>query len=114
MALIWAVSSMPHHGIPMTAVPFRDKGVHFIEYLVLAALLARALRLSRGAWGLLRVAATAFALAFVWGYLDELHQAFVPGRDSSLGDVIADFTGSLTGATLYAVTSALRARSEDL
>lgn len=37
------------------------------------------------------------ALLLIYGGADEIHQAFVPGRDASLGDWIADGTGAMLG-----------------
>lgn len=107
MALIWVMSSMPVT-VSVAEVPFRDKGVHFAEYLVLAVLLHRALGRTRRDWGVFKVAATAFGMALAWGYLDELHQAFVPSRDSSALDVLADGIGSAVGACAMAVRSSLK------
>ncbi|WP_095178346.1 VanZ family protein [Clostridium cochlearium] len=33
--------------------------------------------------------------------LDEFYQSFVPGRSSSVGDVLLDFTGSVFGTLLF-------------
>lgn len=36
----------------------------------------------------------AIAIATAYGVLDEFHQSFVPGRDPSAWDVLADFAGA--------------------
>lgn len=110
MGLIWVLSSIPTQ-VSLDSVPFRDKGVHFVEYFVLAALLGRALHLSRGDWSVMRVALVAFGVSAGWGYLDELHQAFVPGRDSNVMDVLADAVGSAVGAAAYSVRQRLVQRA---
>ena len=75
------------------------KTAHFTEYAVLAMLwfvaLTRERGLSRGpaAW-------IAFIVAACWAVLDELHQAFVPGRTASALDVVLDSTGALAAAML--------------
>ena len=43
-------------------------------------------------------AIVAFAIASVYGLLDEWHQSFVPGRFASLTDVALDVAGALLGA----------------
>jgi VanZ family protein len=100
MLLIWALSSIPKQ-LDFSHVPFRDKGMHFLEYTVLAVLLAHALR---GTWYQLRVLAlfalAAFATA-LWGAIDEIHQAFVPNRVADVRDLTADSLGALFGAGLY-------------
>ena len=76
---------------------------HLGLYLALALLLYWALAGSGGdsradapAW----VPATlAFALAVLYGVLDELHQAFVPGRTASEVDLGVDAAGALLGVT---------------
>jgi VanZ family protein len=106
MGLIWVVSGMPSFDLRM--VPFRDTGAHVIEYAVLAFLNARA---SRRTWPAARpswVALVAAGSAFLWGYLDEIHQAFVPGRHASLADVAADAIGAVLGVTGYWVLTRRR------
>jgi VanZ family protein len=38
------------------------------------------------------------ALSALWGAVDEWHQSFVPGRDASWGDFVADGLGAALGA----------------
>jgi VanZ family protein len=81
-----------------------DKVMHFVEYGVLGFLLARLIAnvqstLSKGfLLGLVVILAT------LYGISDEVHQAFVPGRNASPWDVAADGLGGLMGAFLYAGT----------
>lgn len=112
MALIWAISSMS--APPSThAFPFKDKGVHFVEYGVLSVFLCYALFGGRRGlaqprhvgWALAAAGLTAF-----WGLIDEIHQAYVPGRSSEAMDVLADTLGALIGAGLFLVYRRLRAR----
>ncbi len=42
MALIWTISSLSLTDVSVSRVPLGDKGVHFVEYGVLAFLLAHA------------------------------------------------------------------------
>jgi VanZ family protein len=42
----------------------------------------------------------------LWGYLDEVHQAFVPGRTADAWDLFADFLGSIAGAAIYSLANA--------
>ncbi len=93
ICLICFLSSRPV--LPGPSIPFADKVMHAFEFGVLAFLLDRALlpRLRRRAfalrWG------TIVAICLVCGILDEMHQAFVPGRNCEFPDVVADFSGAL-------------------
>ena len=100
MLLIWALSSIPHP-FHFERVPFQDKGVHFIEYGVLAALLSHAVRGTWPAWRALRVFAVAWFAAVLWGLLDEIHQAYVPGRVADGVDLLADSIGGFVGALAF-------------
>ncbi len=88
MAAIFALSSLPGSaaGIP----PPWDKLAHFLEYAVLGFLLGR----GTGQFDL------ALAIAALYGLSDELHQAFVPGREASILDWLADALGAAFGAAL--------------
>jgi VanZ family protein len=76
-----------------------DKVAHFLAYLVLGFLLTHAavyLRLPLLA---------AVALGWFYGALDEYHQSFVPGRDASFGDWVADAAGTVVGVVLFLLVS---------
>ncbi|MCJ7627642.1 MAG: VanZ family protein [Longimicrobiales bacterium] len=73
-----------------------DKVLHLVFYLVLGSTLAWAGRRSRRGWA-------PFALilvGMVFAGSDEWHQSFVPLRDSSVGDFLADTVGILIGFSL--------------
>lgn len=102
MVLIWVVSSFQDVSIPMERVPLRDKGIHALEYAVLGFLVTYAVRRTWPSWRYLLVAAVAFGLTTLWGLLDEIHQAFVPGRMADVLDLLADASGALVGTGLCA------------
>lgn len=77
-----------------------DKLVHGAGYAVLGALLVLATAGARRS--VRRAVVIAVALASLYGVTDELHQSFVPGRDTSAGDWAADTVGALAGAALAA------------
>ena len=74
------------------------KAAHVTEYLILALLLVRALRTEGLRGGAL--AATAVLIGVAYAALDETHQAFVPSRTASPGDVAVDAIGVLAGVGL--------------
>jgi VanZ family protein len=103
MLLIWGLSSMSHIPINLDRVPFQDKGVHFVEYGTLAVLLAHAIRGTWRSWRPLSVFAMSVLGTTLWGLIDEIHQAFVPGRVADARDLMADLLGALLGACVYAL-----------
>lgn len=108
MALIWTVSSIETPTFPVSMFPFRDKGVHTIEYAVLAVLVAHACVRTFEGFPRWRVAVAAVLLTVLWGLLDELHQAFVPGRSADVLDLVADTLGALGGVSVRLSAAALR------
>lgn len=97
-ALLWAALILVGTSWPNISVGpdigGLDKVVHFSMYGGFAYLLLRASRY-RASWG--RVAIVLGCVA-VFGFLDELHQAYIPGRSASVADWIADLFGGATGA----------------
>lgn len=89
-----APSAIVELGIP-------DYILHAAEYAVLGFLAARAaLHLTlRTGWIVLVLVPG--ALATLYGASDELHQAFVPGREPDLRDLFADGVGGFAGAVVY-------------
>lgn len=110
MAVIWIVSSIEQPALPIHLFPFRDKGVHAIEYAVLAFLLAHACLRTWEDLPRARVAFVAVMLTVLWGFLDELHQAFVPGRSADLIDLFADTLGAAAGVAFRFSMSTLAGR----
>jgi VanZ family protein len=107
MTLISWLSSLPLT-LPLPAVPHRDKIVHVIEYGLLGLLNAHALRVGLPALRASRAFITAAVMTAAFGYLDELHQAFVPGRDANVYDLLADVTGAALGVAVYALIERTR------
>lgn len=109
MTAIWLASSVAVD-LPIERFPLRDKGVHFVEYGVLGFLLAHAAFRTWPRHHHARTAAFAILVAVLWGLLDEIHQAFVPGRSSDALDLVADTLGAVAGAgvrQLFAMASRL-------
>ncbi|MBI1799086.1 MAG: VanZ family protein [Candidatus Eisenbacteria bacterium] len=102
VTVILTLSAQPHLQPPLH---FRnaDKLCHLIEYGGLGVLLARALR------GSMRVSVPLFAglmaigLGSMIGAGDEYFQSFVPGRESSVFDWMADTLGVIVAQVAYVV-----------
>jgi VanZ family protein len=107
MAAIFVASGIPNLG-PLPANT-SDKVAHFAAYGVLGALLTRAVAGVAWAGYTIRAVRHAWVGATLYALSDELHQAFVPGRTPSVGDVIADAAGAALGA-LVALGIAQRAQ----
>ena len=100
--LIFFLSSQSHpeEDLPSFVGLFSDKVLHIIEYAVLGSLCYRALR-----WGTNESygrAAGPLAVLFtsLYGISDEVHQSFVPFRESSWLDCAADTIGAVVGAVI--------------
>ena len=95
-ALIYYLSDQPRIDIP-SLFPQQDKAMHLIAYGVLGFLAMGACKAGR-----CRHRATHYwlvvSLVGLYGVLDEIHQYFVPGRQSDVLDVLADVSGGLLGA----------------
>lgn len=105
-SLLWAVaifviSSIPKLDTAITRLEGCDKVAHFVEYFILGW----ALRYwSRGGSPGFLVGGVAFA-AF-----DEFHQRYVPGREMSLWDFVADAAGVVAGFLITGAICKRRAR----
>lgn len=75
------------------------KMAHMTEYAVLATLWFIALTRERR-WSARRAAWLALLVAVGWAFLDELHQATVPSRTASIGDVGFDTAGALVASSV--------------
>tara|TARA_B100000315_G_scaffold20586_1_gene18176 strand:+ start:4911 stop:5306 length:396 start_codon:yes stop_codon:yes gene_type:complete len=80
--------------IKVSLFPMQDKAIHIIEYGVLSVLFFYSLRKSILGFNFKTVAILAILLSGLYGISDEVHQYFVPGRESSIGDVTANFIGA--------------------
>ena len=101
MAFLFALSSVSRlPALPLLAVS--DKVVHALLYVVLGALVARAIDGRRG--GTLGVRAVVLAVLWsaAYGVSDEIHQHFVPPRQMEALDVLADAIGAALGVGAYA------------
>ncbi len=100
-SVIFYLSSLPH---PEEEVPkflfekFSDKLLHFLEYAVLAVLCYRAFSFASGPRMSQHAVLLAVLSASLYGITDEIHQVFIPFRESSVVDWLADTAGAAIGA----------------
>ncbi len=93
--IIFLFSSMPVPPQPVKGVGYAPFIEHIVEYSILGFLLLASLRGSERTRG--RAIIIAILVATFYGITDEIHQAFVPGRDLSIMDVLADSIGAIIG-----------------
>ena len=93
IGLIFFLSSL--QGFRLPELPENsDKFIHTVAYMPLGFLFYMSLIKSGfGRYGF----ALAMLLTVLYGVTDEFHQAFVPGRYATIGDVMADSIGALFG-----------------
>lgn len=99
-AVIFALSSLPFLG---ARIPYNLDYFHPIEFCLLGFLLGWAWHLSHPGGNRYLRAGLLFTMGILYGAADEVHQAFVPGRVSSLGDLAWDALGLLLGIGLFFV-----------
>lgn len=105
--LIFHLSSQSR--IPVILAHVWDKLLHAGGFGFMTALFVFALegRLAPVRW---RPAILAVLLTVLYGASDEFHQSFVPGRDASLLDLLADGVGAAIAVIALGAYSLLRAR----
>jgi len=107
--IIFYMSSQSHPEEQLPSFVLKDvsdKVLHAVEYAVLGGLCYRAFR-----WGVSGAVASyallfAIATASLYGVTDEVHQFFVPFRESSWLDWLADTVGATVGALSWRFTKA--------
>ena len=80
---------------------FSDKVLHFCAYAVLGLLFYRAYQTLRIKSDPRMLILISIASASLYGISDEIHQYFVPFRDASIWDAVANTLGAICGVYLY-------------
>ena len=112
MGLLFYLSSQPTLETP-ALFPAQDKLFHALAYGVLGSFLLLTLPAAQdGARYGWRQIQTATLIASLYGFSDEFHQSFVPGRQADVWDWVADTTGALLAASLLAWLFNFRLRSD--
>ena len=108
-ALMITLSHQPGDADFVAPFAHVDKVVHLIEYAVFAVLLLRALWMKDKPY----IRYLTIAVIVLFAASDELHQSFIPGRDASTMDLLADLLGAGVGAALYALARSRRVRNKN-
>jgi VanZ family protein len=97
---IFYLSDQPHPQDKLPSFLFEevsDKVLHAVEYGILALLCYRAFRWAAGPAVARQAVLLAIVTASAYGITDEMHQAFVPFRESGWQDWLADTIGAAIG-----------------
>ena len=100
-AVIFYFSSLPHPEEKLPELLLKevsDKFLHLIEYAVLAWLCYRGFRRAAGPVVARHALILTIVAGSIYGMTDEVHQAFVPFREPSWLDWVADTAGAAIGA----------------
>ena len=87
--------------IEVNLFAMQDKAIHFMEYGVLSLLFFISLRKSAPGYNIKAAAVLAIISSGLYGISDEVHQYFVPGRESSIGDVTSNFIGAVVFQSIH-------------
>jgi len=101
MIIIFILSNQPGDSIHLPNIVDIDKVCHFMEYAALGASCLYGLQPAAEKLTPLTICLLTIGICTAYGISDEIHQIFVPGRDSSAADVAADFLGSLLAVSIW-------------
>ena len=94
--MLFTATSLPASNLPSVAVS--DKIKHFSAFFGLSVLLSLTLLYqSKILFFKKYFLAAALVISSIYGLLDEIHQSFVPGRNSEFLDWVADSLGAAVG-----------------
>lgn len=98
--IIFILSSLPHPDFLDLGIVWEDKILHIILYFVFGISISSFLLANLKYQQLRKFIIITLIVGAVYGFSDELHQYFVPGRDAEILDWCADLTGLLL-STLF-------------
>ncbi len=106
-AVLWAAAIFIESAIPAKEIPRlphgSDKVIHATLFFIFCWLTHRALKFQNFAW-LSRISLfIAIVGTAIYGFTDEYHQIFVPGRTPDVYDLLAD----ILGASIYLLIIAI-------
>lgn len=101
LLIFWLSAQSDPGRLSPFAVP--DKIAHLLEYTVFGFLLMRMLVYLKPERGVVQHLIWVLSGALLYGLGDEIHQYFVPGREFSWMDLLADGAGGYLGARLWMI-----------
>jgi len=103
MSAIFHASSFTFLTAPSLGFDRSDLLIHFSEFFALGLLTARMVAPDMNRMHSLRSFLLASSIVLGYGILDEIHQGFVPGRDSDGLDWLVDASAGILGILAYPV-----------
>ena len=100
LAMLGGIFYLSHQPSLEVIPPFfqhQDKVLHAGIYFLLSVSMIVNRDLCRG----FHPVPVIFTLGLIYAVSDEIHQSFVPGRDCSAGDLLADIVGLSIGLSVY-------------
>ncbi len=94
---IFYLSHQPSLKVIPPLFPHQDKVLHAGLYFLLSVSMIVNRDLCRG----FHPVPVMFISGLIYAVSDEIHQSFVPGRDCSAGDLLADIMGLAVGLSVY-------------
>lgn len=103
--ILLIATSIPTDDFPRVLMTVGDKVKHFSAYFILGGYLTIAFSVQER-FPLLRkyFIIAAILAATVYGLIDEIHQAFIPGRFYELLDWVADILGASVGSLIVGLS----------
>lgn len=94
MGIIFFLSHQEGTSLTLPPIPHIDKAAHFLLYGLLAATFLFVFPVNLLKYHPVQTGGMVVLLCLAYGITDELHQGYIPGRDVSMGDLIADVSGA--------------------
>jgi VanZ family protein len=101
MIAIFLQSSIGKIDLPYLGFKWHDKVLHFIVFGILSFLIARSFKKTKISSFNKYYMIWAVVLTGLYGFIDEYHQYFVPGRSSTVGDWVADMLGAIAFVLMF-------------
>ena len=95
MGIIFFLSNQPGDSLDLPDLPDLDKALHSIAYGVLALSALFAIPEQKYQANPYWISGLVVMFCLLYGISDEFHQTFVPGRFSSVLDLVADTIGAV-------------------
>ena len=95
MGAIFVLSDQPGNSFDLVPFVMSDKLAHLVAYGTLAISVIYAFPELLREKKRRTVVIITIGTCFLYGCSDEFHQSFIPGRNPSVGDIIADTAGAV-------------------